>query len=267
MTESSDITIFRRMVIGLLVTPDSRESLAIAADFARRFNSELLAVFHEDIRLIEWCASQRVRHHSRTASGARTVSPERMLQDFSAAAAVARSRLLKLAQSLGLDMRFEVSRGEGGPFDPGAIEPGDLLAVIEPADPLARLSHPFASVLQRIAAASAPVLYVPHGAAPRAGPVISELHGENGNERQMVERIVRILGEELITAPDADPMRLISQPARERLIVMSRRSPIFADMSAFTALVTARRAPILVVGNREAPGVRETEPGDDRGKA
>jgi hypothetical protein len=142
MPAGSDLMLFRRFVIALQGAPDSMEGLAIAARFAQLFRSELFGIFVEDAGLTEWSASPIARHFSRVSATSSSVSPEMLARDFSAAASIARRRLLQVATALGLTMRFEVNRMTAPSLDIDVLEPGDLLAVIEPADPMTRLSIP-----------------------------------------------------------------------------------------------------------------------------
>jgi hypothetical protein len=189
------------------------------------------------------------RHYSRGSARPASVTPEMLTRDFTAAAAVARARLLNVARSLGLTMHFEVSRTGSALIDPDRLEPGDLLAVIEPADPLARSSHPFAALRARIAAANGPVLYVPHGAASRKGPVLSIAGDADRNDLELVEQMVRAFGDDIVLASEADLPRLKAETARERMIILRRGARILSDSAAFSALVTARRVPALIVGH------------------
>ncbi len=245
MIHRSELIIFRRVVVGFQGPPDSLASLEIAAEMAQRLRSELSGVFFKDQGLIDWCASGIVRHVS--SLGAGPVAPEALIRDLDAAAALARTRLARVAQALGLNARFEVSGAE--PMDPEITGPDDLLVVIEPSDPSARHSHPFSGMLQRIATAAVPVLYVPHGARMRRGPVIALASTQEDGVVQLAARIARQFGEEMVRIEAGESEEWIRvSPPDERLLVLDRRSPLLHDIQALTTLLAGRKAPALIVG-------------------
>lgn len=246
MPAGSDLMLFRRFVIASQGAPDSMEGLAIAARFAQLFRSELFGIFVEDAGLIEWSASPIARHFSRVSATSSSVSPEMLSRDFSAAASIARRRLLQVATTLGLTMRFEVNRMTAPSLDLEVLEPGDLLAVIEPADPMTRLSYPFTAVLRAIMEAPLPV--IPHGAVERSGPIVSVIARQDEDDRQFVERIAQFLDEELIVPPNLDFFAPRAETSHERLIVINRQAPLLNNLTAFTAMLTNRKVPALLIG-------------------
>lgn len=237
--------LFRRVVIGFQAPPDSRASLEIAAGMARMLRSELAGIFLEDKEFLDWCAGGPVRHLS--SFGAEAVAPEALLREFSAAAALAQARLARVARALGLEARFETRRAEL--TDPGIAGPEDLLVVMEPASPSARHSHPFTGMLKRIAAISVPVLYVPHAAQSRSGPVIALAAGDGNEIAELAGHIARQFGEEYRVLDEADAERWLAGPAQERLIVIDRASPLLQDAGAFAALTARRKVPVLIAGS------------------
>lgn len=253
MPAASDLLLFRRMVIALQGAPGAIEDLAMAARFAQLFKSELLGIFVEDVSLIEWSASPIARHFSRVSAASSSVSPETLSRDFSAAASIARRRLLRVATTLGLTMRFEVNRVTAPSLDLDVLEPGDLLAVVEPADPMTRLSYPFTAVLRAIIETALPVLYIPHGAVERSGPIVSVIARQDEDDQQLVERIAQFLDEELIVPPNLDFSAPPAETSHERLIVMDRQAPLLSDLTAFSAILAKRRVPALLIGLPRRP--------------
>lgn len=246
MAEDSEILVFRRVVIGFQGSSDSRKSLEIAAELARRMKSELLGVFVEDPGLIDWCSARTVRHFSRI--GGAGASLQALQLDYSAAAALARSRLFSVARALGLDTHFEVIRAARGLADPQFNRPGDLLVVIEPDDPLARHSYPFAGMLQRAVDWNVPILYVPHDARIRQGPIVAI--GAGDETRRMAGDIARSLGEQAFLLPEGDFSQLPPEGRHEKLIVIDRQSPFVRELRNLARLLAERRVPALIVGTQ-----------------
>lgn len=252
---------FRRVVIRLQGAAGSTRSLEIVARFAKLFGSGLSGIFLEDPSLIEWSASPMARHFSRVSAGPSSVSPETLSQDFAAAAAIAKKRLLRIAGALGLPLDFTVAAADWPAFGAAALQPSDLPAVVEPADPSARPSYPFAAILRAMTQADRPVLYVPHGAVERPGPIVSMLREDDEAGRAVAQHIARRTGEELVARTDAALSRPAADDVRERLIVLSRQAALPSDAAALCALLSARRVPVFIVG---APRKPNAPPADER---
>lgn len=256
MAGSPDSLLFRRMVLSFHGAPDSTESLEVVAHFARLFNSELFGLFVEDAGLIEWLSSPLSRHFSRGMSEPAAPSPETLSHEFSAAASVARQRLLDAGFALGLTTRFEKTSTGAAALVTKALEAGDLLAMIEPADPLARTSYPFAAFRRLVETSAAPVLFVPHGAVVRQGPILSIAAEQDTASRETVDRIVRMLNEELVLLPKADLEQPPANAARERLIVLSREA-LADDIGRYATRLSERGVPVLILGRPRPARARD----------
>lgn len=242
---------FRRIVIGFRDAGGSRAGLEAAVQFARALETELVAVFVEDASLLEWSSARPVRQLSGVAHPPVVMTPERLAADFAAAAMIVRRRLSRLAEGAGLSLRFEVARSRTAALDFAGAEPDDLLVVVEPADRMARLSHPFAGILRAVAASSSPVLYVPHGVQQRRGPVVAITGGPDDAGGRIAAAVAASMGETLVRlAGPLDPGDLDRALAgvRERLLVLGRPALTSCDAAAIAAVAAQRQVPAVVVG-------------------
>ncbi len=251
--------VFRRLVIGCHGEAGSRSALEATVRLARTMESQLLGIFVEDAPLLEWSSSPLTRQVGGGVRSGGPFTPETLAADFATAAAMMRERLARLAGGVGLTAGFRVARSSGSSLDFDGSEPGDLLVVVEPADPMARLSYPFAGLLQTIARASTPVLYMPHRVLQRRGPVVAI--APQPDERLAAE-VAATIGEDLVSvAPSArgnpsepgHPLSLqeVSRAlsgVRECLLVLSRPTLPADDPGLFAAIATQRMVPTLVAG-------------------
>ncbi|MFC3228575.1 hypothetical protein ACFOGJ_15125 [Marinibaculum pumilum] len=249
---------FRRIVLGFHDATCAMPDLETAVAFAQALQSELLGVFVEDDPVLEWSAAPLSRHLARASGAAVAVTRDRLAAEFATSAALMRQRLLQAAAAHGVRAGFQVERASAAALQHAGGQSADLLAVLEPADPMARLSYPFAGILRSVAASTVPVLYLPHGTRRRRGPVATL--GPDGEGHRIAAAIAHRIGAPLVDLADrirqgAGPFTL-SLPMLERalagidesLLVLDRPAlPVGAP--ALLADIAARRmVPVLVTG-------------------
>lgn len=252
---------FRRLVVGFRDASGPGAGLEAAAQLAERFRAELLGVFVEDLGLVEWSAAPLARRATGPSRPLAPFTAERLAEEFAAAAAVARQRLARVAAARGIGSRFLVERTSAASLQLGAAGPEDLLVVVEPDDPLARLSHPFTTLLGAVARAAAPVLFVPRRVFQRPGPVVAVTRRPEEPAHRIAAAVAGALGEVLIELPGGAPAETARlahalAPVGERLIVLGRPALAAADPLLFAALAAERRVPTLVAGSAEEPSER-----------
>lgn len=235
---------FRRLVIGFQDASGSHAGLEAAVQLGRALAGELRGVFVEDSGLLEWSAARPLGGPSGPARPPAPVTPEQLAADFATAATMVRRRLSRLAEAAGIALRFDVARASAASLD--FAEPGDLLAVLEPADRMARLSYPFAGLRRAVAETAAPVLYLPHGVQRRRGPVVSLAPAAGGHA--VAAAVAEALGEPVVAlqAP-FDPAMLERALAglRESLLVLERPA---LPAGEGCALAAQRLVPALFAG-------------------
>lgn len=270
MTTPSRTTMFRRVVIGFRDTCESSSSLEATARFAQLIETELLGVFIEDTELMEWSGSPLMRQFTSISRPPVPASPARLAEEFSAAADMMRRRFARAAATLGVRARFQIERSSAATLEIKGAGPEDLLVVVEPADPMARLSYPFTTVLEAVAKSQAPVLYMPNQVRQRTGPVVSVFRDADDQGHRIAADLASRLGEDMIDIrfsedelPQAEAaakaasgrapasvehIRHALDGVRECLIVFSRQVLGDHDPSLFVLLAAERRVPLLIVG-------------------
>lgn len=246
-TDPKEAAPFRRMVISFHDATTWTADLRVAARLAQRFGSDLCGIFIEDASSIEWAASPLGRHFSRDYGVPLPQSADKLARNVSAVASIARRRLVKVAADLGLMADFVMAHASLQ-TNLRAPQQGDLITVIELGDPLARLSYPFVGILRMVEAARAPVLYVPHGAVERAGPVLAAVEAGERRIELIAHSVARLLGEELIRVPALDYSTLVDTRPGERLLILSRRLAFGEKAGPLTEALMERKVPLLIIG-------------------
>ena len=254
--------VIRRLVVGFHDAAGSSSALEATVRLARTMESQLLGIFVEDAPLLEWSSSPLTRQVGGGVRPGGTFTPDTLAADFATAAAMMRERLARLAGGVGLTAGFRVARTSASSLDFDGREPGDLLVVVEPTDPMARLSYPFAGLLQTIARTSVPVLYMPHRVLQRRGPVVSIAPRPDDPGQRLAAEVAATIGEDLLNVPPPahgsspgvggplslqDLSRALSG-VRERLLVLSRPTLPADDPCLFASIATQRMVPTLVAG-------------------
>lgn len=222
---------FRRVVLSLASGDAPGPALEAAAALARWLDAELLALFVEDAALYEYA---RLPFAREIGPGAvwRPLAPERLLDDYTAMAAAAQRRLRAIAARAGVPCEFEILRGEGAAWRARAAV-DDLLALLEPADPLARRLPPRE-------APAAGRLILPRRLRRARGPVVVVATRPDEAAQAVAARIAAAAGETLV-ALEAE------RDAAQGLAANARRTRCAPTARAAAVALQATREGLLVV--------------------
>jgi hypothetical protein len=165
-------------------------------ELARCLNAELQAVLLEDALTLALAEMPASRAFDPREAVWRELPLARLRQQMELAASVLQRRL-ETAQAVGVRAQFTVARGGPTTALGGFAQAGDLLVVVEPADPMARWVQPFAGLLQAALATEAALLYLPRRSRTRDGPVA--FFGDSASARELARRLAQALDATLIT--------------------------------------------------------------------
>lgn len=256
---------FRRVVLSLASGDAPGPALEAAAALARWLDAELLGVFVENSALYDYA---RLPFAREIAPGAawRPLAPERLLDDYVAMAAAAQRRLRAIAARAGVPCEFEILRGDPA-VSLARAAADDLLALLEPAEPFARLPLP-----RELPAAGR--LILPRRLRRARGAVVVVATRPDEAAQAVAARIAAAAGEALIVleaerdaaqglpenalrtrcAPTARAAAAALQATREGLLVVPRSvlsaSKEPADEAALAdwiQLAAERGIPLLIV--------------------
>ena len=193
-----DIVNIRRVLIGFAGSaPAADDAIAAAAELASALGAELTGLFVEDELLFEAASLPWLRMLDPGRLMWQALNETELARSHALAARALERLLLGRAAALGVAAAFQVVRGDPAMAPARRAEPTDLLVIAEPADPIARALH-HSQVLSAFGQTSATVLYVPHGAHPRAGPVVTLARSASDPALKIAAPVARALNERLI---------------------------------------------------------------------
>jgi len=127
---------FRRILVALDASRESRAALAAAAGFADRLEAEITGVFIEDIDLLNLAALPFSREIPALSMSGRVLDPDKVEHALLSTAAAARRALAAVAETHHLRWTFRVVRGHVETELLTASQDADLVAVGKGTRPL-----------------------------------------------------------------------------------------------------------------------------------
>jgi hypothetical protein len=259
-------TLFRRLVVSLAPESDGRSADA-AIEFARRLEAHLTLLVVQDELMLQAVALPFVNEIDLHSGAWRTIDADAVMRHWAGTTQQFVRRMTERLERAGIAGDVRVSRDAPGAALGAACEPGDLVLLIEPSDPLARIARPFVSDLAAALGGERDVLFAPHGASPRDGPIAALPGPSDRRCAAIASRIAELTGRRLMiieppqtAAPAGAIQRALDAapaPARESLIVMTRGAFGVEPAQAF-ALAAARGAPLLLLV-ADAAGASSTD--------
>jgi hypothetical protein len=236
---------FRRVVLNLTVGEAPAPALEVAAALARWLDAELFALFHENSALYEYA---RLPFAREIGIGAvwRPLEPGRLLEDYVAIAAAVQRRLRAAAARAGVQCEFEILRGDPAAWFARAGT-GDLLALLEPADPFARWMPPRAVPV-------AGHVILPRHLRRTRGPVVVVATRPGEAAQTVALQIAAAAGEALIALQAADD-------AAHDMPASARRMRCAPTARAVAAALQTTREGLIVVPRSALAGAAAAKPG------
>ncbi|GAB4477526.1 MAG: hypothetical protein OHK0044_23980 [Burkholderiaceae bacterium] len=234
---------FRRVVLNLAAGEAPAPALEAAAVLARWLDAELFACFVENSALYEYARLPFAREIGLGAAW-RPLEPGRLLDDYVAAAAAVQRRLRAIAARTGVPCEFEILRGDPAEWVARAAA-GDLLALLEPADPFARWMPP-----RTVPAAGH--LILPRQLRRVRGPVVVVATRPDETAQAVATQIAAAAGVELIALEATrDAARVLPANARRVRCAPTARAAAAALQAAREGLIVVARS--IVAGRAAAP--------------
>jgi hypothetical protein len=276
---------YRRIIIDLYWSSGDQRTIAAAAGLARLLGLDLLGIYVEDEAVhglagLPFAREFRLPTHQWGAIEAGHVAIE-----FRHAAGNAERMLARVAASLGVASRFEVTRGDPSASVATGSGVGDIVVFAEPRRAGERMTRSFQRSWQAALSAAASILVVPSGLVDRSGQIAAVVTGHDDASLVTAARIALAAGEDLLLLlPATEPgireagiaaARALGVPERrirtafipslspegvlhaladcpERLVVLAREAltagpdPAFPDPAIFE-IATHCGVPVLIV--------------------
>jgi len=162
---TSQLTEFKRVLVGLPQTGANLEAVNAVADLAEFLHIELLATFVTDSSLHTPAGFPAVRELRIPDHGWQTIDLAQIRRDIDRAAAVARQRFYKAVGNRTIKTSFDIVTGTQ--VMASLIRADDIVAIIEPTHPGDRVTLQFTCSMPRWQA-PAPSLCCPTASCARA---------------------------------------------------------------------------------------------------
>jgi nucleotide-binding universal stress UspA family protein len=206
MTPARDSHRFRRILVAVDASPESRALLEIAADLARCFESPLTGLYVEDEDVMSFAELSIGREISVTGARVRDLTRQRLQRHFQNQASQVRRTLKLVAAARQISYSFDVLHGHLELEIRKASEKMDLLAI---APKLGAIQRPRGQELQRrlMESSAQGFLLVPDmSKAAHVGPVATIYTGTRASERavRMAMGIAQGLRRQVIVALVSD---------------------------------------------------------------
>lgn len=268
-------TSFRRIVLGLQSGSD--RNMRMAVELAELLHLDLLGLFLEDVSLSRVAGNPIVREFRPLGGGWHPIDIERISREFELAAASIQRLFAEAVRSLTTTCRFEVVRGSIAESVASISRSGDIVMILEPANPAEHATRQFHWIIESAFRSAAAVMLVPRHIARRQGPVAAVAATANDPGILAAAAIARAAKESLIVIEAFDGTidmaelrkaiadsslnivrvpagkRSLTDPAalaaalahyHERLVVMTRGAVATEEPSTMAA---ARGIPVLVI--------------------
>ncbi len=273
-----------QFVIGVCGELPGRQALETAAEMARMFRARFSALMIEDPAsgtlgylpfAREYVPGRAAWQNIGVADvEARRASAQRRVRDAFAT----------MAQLHGLNADVEVLSGNLQDELTGALHPGDIVALLAPAQASEWMTLPFSAFAEAAFQGPATALLLPSRIARRKGPVVALTNMEDKASLSLAARLAQVSGEmlivmaagvndmaggastlsELIDFPlerlriidvDGANLRDIKQwlwDIEERMLVVGRELLTEPGLGELISLASARGIPVLIPGNPAA---------------
>jgi hypothetical protein len=162
---------FKRMVLGLPQSAADFPSVEAVANLAELLRLNLVATFLEDENLLHVAGLPGAREW-RSQGGWRPIETAQFVGEMAHAAGTARQLFERIVQHRAIETSFRQARGSAAAIC-SATTTEDILVVIEPRDPLERVSRPFSALIDAAFKATAAVMIVPSRILRATGPIVA----------------------------------------------------------------------------------------------
>lgn len=234
---------FRRLVIGLHRRPPE-QALQVAVDLAGLLGLDLFGLFIENSDLLGLAALPFAREIGSLGGDWRPLEADRLLYDLRLEASSIERRFARAVKRLNRAWRFEIVRGCAADTFGTITGIGDIVMLIEPANPAERATAQFLTMAQAAFRSTAAVLLVPPRLARRTGPVVAVATREDDPSIEAAALIAAAAREDLVILA-TDDARDASHPAARRVLRADVR--VLADPAAMAGAFGPEAERLVVV--------------------
>ncbi|HEY7665307.1 MAG TPA: hypothetical protein VH934_19490 [Xanthobacteraceae bacterium] len=270
---------FKRMLVRLPHSTHDYAGVGVAAELAALLGASLVATFVQDAELVDLAALPCVRELRPLGGGWHPIEGPQLLRQLDRAVATARRRFQEAVRSTQIEASFNVATGAVADVLGTTADDDDIIVIIEPRNPVERVTQQFTRFVDAAFGASVAVLLVPSRIARTAGPIAAVISGPEDpglhfalaiaaaakervialapvypNARAAIRGLAEAAGVRLEAGPTIhepfDVAALLAQlgDLNERLLVMSRGA--VGDRGVAT-IASRRGIPVLLARARD----------------
>lgn len=249
------------MVLELPHSVRDFRSVTLAVELAGRLELELVGIFAEDEALAGLAQLPFLREFRISEGDWGRVDSGQMMKSATRTAARARELFLEVVKPLGIGAKFALAKGQNGDVMGSRSESNDIIVVIEPRNPVERVTYQFRQLVGRALATSASALFVPSEVRRRKGPVAVIAAHERDPSLQAALAVARSAGESLVLfAPRDLDRKALEIAARHAEVAVDLRplSPRRLETAEVLSLLATTHESFLVM-SRGMDGVMTSE--------
>jgi len=210
---------FKRMVLGLPLSVTDYEMVGVTVKLAELLRLNLVAMFVEDRGLIDMAGLPCVRELRAFGSGWQPIEIGQLTTELERASATAHRLFANIARNCSVETSFRVEKGSAADVIGSLATAEDIVVIIEPRNPVERVSQQFTRLIDAAFQASASVMIIPCRVARSAGPIVA----------------VAIDPDD----PSINTALRIAAAAHEKLIVVSPSEDLESNASLATLIASA----------------------------
>ncbi len=240
---------FKRMVLGLPQSAEDYASVAFTAELAELLGLDLVGVFAVNEDLVDIAAISCVRELHPSGVWHR-LDAEQLQRGSNRAAADARRLFDQALRAVRLGGSFDLAKGQIGDAISSRSMPDDIVVVIEPKNPVERVTYQFQELLNAALRAPTATLLIPSHVVRRRGPIVAVATSEHDSSIRAALKMAEASHEKLLVLmpPDADA-ELLLRLAATTDIPVDRKMIQRADLEVpeLSALLTMTGERFVVI--------------------
>jgi hypothetical protein len=162
---------FKRMLVRLPQSTSDYAAVGVTAQLADLLGINVVATFIQDAGLVEMASLPCVRELRSLGGGWHSMEGPQLARQLDHAAATARRLFHEAVRAARIDASFNIARGSGDDIIEFSAAADDIIVIIEPRNPVERITQQFTRLTDAAFGASAAVMVVPSRIARTSGPI------------------------------------------------------------------------------------------------
>ena len=203
---------FKRMLLRLPYSPQDYAAVAMTAELAALLGLDLVGTFFDESSLLRFAELPTTREFR--AGGWYPLDTDQLTRELALAAREAERLFQEAIGRHRPKASFAVEEGSPAKLISSMAGGGDIIAIIEPKNPIERATHQFNELVAAALRSTSSILLVPPVVRPFSGPVVVVAAGANDPSLTMALAIAVSARERVVIVPSQDASLGASMMAR-----------------------------------------------------